>query len=160
MKTKWYLFKSTFLFHSFDTLWLGKMFWTLIAHEAINNNQLKNRKIFWLVQNLFFVSVPITAELWALLRLHIRLPCRQQPCDFSGHLMEESYCPRKMGNYSEVSAESFWCEQSHYYNQTECLSLFLLSGWIFLEWLTLLQIGKLNIVQHSRMSYFAQPSFI
>ena len=135
------------------------MFWTLIAHEAINNDQLKNRKIFWLVQNLFFVSVPITAELWALSRLHMRLPCRQQPCDCSVIWWEKVTAPGRW-DPSEASAEAFWCEQPHYYNQTERLGLFLLSGWIFLEWLTLLQIGKLNIVQHSRMSYFAQASFI
>ena len=116
MKTKWYLCNSTFLFNSFDTL---DLFWTLIAHEAINNDQLKNRKKFWPVQNLFFVSVPITAELWALLGLHVRLSCRQRPCDFSGHLMEESYCPgrwetvvRSVQNRSGVNSSIITTKQN------------------------------------------------
>lgn len=95
------------------------LFWTLIAHEAINNDQLKNRKKFWPVQNLFFVSVPITAELWALLGLHIRLSCRQRPCDFSGHLMEESYCPgrwetvvRSVQNRSGVNSSIITTKQN------------------------------------------------
>lgn len=95
------------------------LFWTLIAHEAINNDQLKNRKKFWPVQNLFFVSVPITAELWALLGPHIRLSCRQRPCDFSGHLMEESYCPgrwetvvRSVQNRSGVNSSIITTKQN------------------------------------------------